>query len=81
MSLSHFAVLTTSVVTPSIRRQLYTKFKEDNVESWQEVLELYDLVESSESTSQTVAQRAQSFDKMRKQLMNLVSTQISSKKI
>ena len=74
-------MLTTSVVTPSIRRQLYTKFKEDNVESWQEVLELYDLVESSESTSQTVAQRAQSFDKMRKRLMNLVSTQISSKEI
>ena len=81
MSLSHFAALTTSVVTPSIRQQLYTKFKEDNVKSWQEVLELYDLVESSESTSQTVAQRVQSFDKMQKRLMNLISTQISSKEI
>ena len=74
-------MLTTPVVTPSVCRQLYTKFKEDNSESWQEVLELYDLVQSSESTSQTVAQRTQSFDKMWKWFINLVSPQIFSKEI
>jgi len=51
-------------VTPATRRQLYGKFKEDNPETWQEIIDLHDLIEASDSLSQTLAQRMQSFGKI-----------------
>jgi len=57
-----------------IRRQLYTKFKEENKEAWQEILELHDLLENSEVSPQNIAHRMQSFGKIKRQLINLVST-------
>jgi len=57
-----------------IRGQLYTKFKEENNEAWQEILELYDLLENSEASPQTIAHHMQSFRKIKRQLINLVST-------
>ncbi|KIM50669.1 hypothetical protein SCLCIDRAFT_79870, partial [Scleroderma citrinum Foug A] len=43
------------LITPTTRGQLYNKFKEENGKAWQEVLELHDLLESSEASSQTIA--------------------------
>ena len=54
--------------------QLYTKFKEDNKEAWQEILKLHDLLETSEASPQTIAHHTQSFGKIKRQLINLVST-------
>ena len=51
--------------------QLYNKFKEENGEAWQEVLELHDLLESSEALSQTIAYHMQSFGKIKRRLINL----------
>ena len=53
-------------VTPMTRGQLYNKFKEENGEAWQEVLELHDLLESSKALSQTIAYRMQSFGKIKR---------------
>ena len=57
-----------------IRGQLYAKFKEDNKEAWQEILELHDLLETSEASPQNIAHRTQSFGKIKRRLINLVST-------
>ena len=62
-------------VTPMIRGQLYMKFKEENNEAWQEILELHDLLESSEALPQTIAHCMQSFGKIKRWLINLVSIQ------
>jgi len=48
------------------RRQLYNKFKEENGEAWQEILELHDLLESSKASPQTVAHHMQSFSKIKR---------------
>ena len=55
-----------------IRGQLYNKFKEENGEAWQEILELHDILESSEGSPQTMAHRIQSFNKIKRRLFNLV---------
>ena len=52
--------------------QLYNKFKEKNGEAWQEILELHNLLESSEGSPQNMAHRMQSFNKIKRQLINLV---------
>jgi len=57
------------------RGQLYNKFKEENGEAWQEILELHDLLESSEASPQTVAHHMQSFSKIKRRLVNLVRPQ------
>ncbi|KIM68033.1 hypothetical protein SCLCIDRAFT_85680, partial [Scleroderma citrinum Foug A] len=51
---------------------LYTKFKEENNKAWQEILELHDLLESSEALPQTIAHCMQSFGKIKRWLINLV---------
>jgi len=61
-------------VTPSIRRQLYAKFKDNNLEAWQEILEINDLLKSSESSPQTVAQCMQAFSKVQRRLTTLASS-------
>ncbi|KAF9231160.1 hypothetical protein BU15DRAFT_30359, partial [Melanogaster broomeanus] len=58
-------------ITPTIRGQLYVKFKEENSEMWQEILEIHDMIEMSDLPTQTVAQRAQMFNKIRKKLISL----------
>ncbi|KAG9310684.1 hypothetical protein JVU11DRAFT_9276 [Chiua virens] len=60
------------LVTPTTRRELYAKFKEENPETWQEILDLHDLMETAESTHQTVAQRMQNFSKLRKRLVTIL---------
>lgn len=60
-------------VSPTLRRQLYTKFKEANGETWQEILEIHAMMEMSDSLPQTVAQRAQTFNKIRKKVVSMVS--------
>jgi capsule polysaccharide modification protein KpsS len=61
-------------VTPGIRQQLYTKFKEDNVDTWQEILKLHDMIESGQSLPQTIAQYAQTFSKLKKRVVSVVHT-------
>jgi len=61
-------------VTPTIRGELYTKFKQENKEAWQEILKLHDLLENSETSPQTIAHRMQSFGRIKRRLINLVST-------
>ncbi|KIM58048.1 hypothetical protein SCLCIDRAFT_81363, partial [Scleroderma citrinum Foug A] len=51
---------------------LHMKFKEENNEAWQEILELHDLLESSEASPQTIVHRMQSFGKIKRRLINLV---------
>ena len=58
-------------MSATIRGQLYAKFKEDNKEAWQEILELHNLLESSEVLPQTIAHSMQSFGKIKRQLINL----------
>ncbi|KAF8119595.1 hypothetical protein EV363DRAFT_1102431, partial [Boletus edulis] len=50
------------LLSPSVRRELYAKFKEDNPDTWQEILEVHDMV-GIQSSPQTIAQRAQIFSK------------------
>ncbi|KIK80789.1 hypothetical protein PAXRUDRAFT_36081 [Paxillus rubicundulus Ve08.2h10] len=59
-------------ITPTVRGQLYTKFKEENTEMWQEILEIHEMIEMSDSPPQTVAQCAQMFNKIRKKLTSLL---------
>ncbi|KAH0826215.1 hypothetical protein J3R83DRAFT_5664, partial [Lanmaoa asiatica] len=59
-------------LTPSLRGQLYTTFKEANKENWQEILEIHSMLELSESGSTTVSQRTQTFNKIRKQTASLL---------
>jgi capsule polysaccharide modification protein KpsS len=61
-------------VTPGIRHQLYTKFKEDNVDTWQEILKLHDMIESGQFLPQTIAQYAQTFSKLKKRVVSVVHT-------
>lgn len=49
---------------PTTHCQLYGKFKEDNPETWQEILDLHDLLEASDFSLQTLAQHSQSFGKI-----------------
>ncbi|KIM59855.1 hypothetical protein SCLCIDRAFT_125380 [Scleroderma citrinum Foug A] len=51
---------------------LYTKFKEENNEAWQEILKLHDLLENSEASPQTITHRIQSFSRIKWRLINLV---------
>lgn len=60
-------------VTPTLCRQLYIKFKEANSETWQEILEIHDMIEVSDSSPQTVAQHAQTFNKICKKVVGMVS--------
>ncbi|KAG9309810.1 hypothetical protein JVU11DRAFT_10186 [Chiua virens] len=53
-------------LSPSIRRELYLKFKEDNPETWQEILEVHDMIDNIQCSPQTIAQRTQAFSKARK---------------
>ena len=69
--LQYICSKTLSKVTPTTCGQLYNKFKEENGEAWQEVLELHDLLESSEASSQTIAYHMQSFSKIKRRLINL----------
>ncbi|KAF8125368.1 hypothetical protein EV363DRAFT_1108980, partial [Boletus edulis] len=50
------------LLSPSVRRELYAKFKEDNPDTWQEILEVHDMV-GIQSSPQTIAQCAQIFSK------------------
>ncbi|KAG6371476.1 hypothetical protein JVT61DRAFT_9508 [Boletus reticuloceps] len=59
-------------ITPTICRQLYTKFKEDNGENWQEILEIHNMLELSDSSPQTIVQCAQMFNKTCKRVMSLL---------
>lgn len=58
---------------PTTHCQLYGKFKEDNPETWQEILDLHDLLEASDFSPQTLAQHSQSFGKIWKRLVSIVS--------
>ncbi|KAF8835146.1 hypothetical protein BDN67DRAFT_984806 [Paxillus ammoniavirescens] len=59
-------------ITPTVRGQLYMKFKEENTEMWQEILEIHEMIEMSDSPLQAVTQRAQMFNKIRKKLTSLL---------
>ncbi|KAF8121400.1 hypothetical protein EV363DRAFT_1186188 [Boletus edulis] len=59
-------------ITPTLRRQLYAKFKDDHGEQWQEILEIHDMLEISDSLPQTMAQRAQTFNKTSKRMTSLL---------
>ncbi|KIK77254.1 hypothetical protein PAXRUDRAFT_167418, partial [Paxillus rubicundulus Ve08.2h10] len=54
------------------RGHLYAKFKEDDSKMWQEILEIQELIELSESPPQTVAQHAQMFNRIWKKLTTLI---------
>ena len=76
---SQLCICTTSEylpVTPSVRCELYAKFKQDNPETWQEILEVHDMVERVQSSPQTIAQRAQTFNKVKKRVISIVRTSI-----
>ncbi|KIM66434.1 hypothetical protein SCLCIDRAFT_84582, partial [Scleroderma citrinum Foug A] len=60
------------LVSATIHGQLYAKFKEENKEAWQEILELHNLLENSEVSPQNIAHCMQSFGKIKRQLINLV---------
>ena len=45
---------------------IYVKFKEDNPDTWQEILEVHDMVDNVQSSPQTIAQRAQMFNRIKK---------------
>lgn len=64
------------LVTPRVRGQLYVKSEEENCD-WQEMLEVYDMMELSGSSPQTLSQRANSFRKIHKQMVSLVSNSTS----
>ncbi|KAF8131916.1 hypothetical protein EV363DRAFT_1164439, partial [Boletus edulis] len=59
-------------ITPTLRCQLYAKFKDDHGEQWQEILEIHDMLKISDSLPQTMAQRAQTFNKTSKRMTSLV---------
>ena len=61
-------------VSPSVRHELYVKFKEDNPNTWQEILEVHDMVDNVQSSPQTIAQHAQTFNKIKKRIISVVST-------
>ncbi|KAF8430676.1 hypothetical protein L210DRAFT_838085, partial [Boletus edulis BED1] len=61
-----------SIVTPTLHCQLYAKFKDDHGEQWQEILEIHDMLEISDSLPQTMAQRAQTFNKTSKRMTSLL---------
>lgn len=48
------------------------KFKEDNPDTWQEILEVHDTVDSMQCSPQTIAQRAQTFNKVKKRVVSTV---------
>ncbi|KAI9453753.1 hypothetical protein HD554DRAFT_2179297, partial [Boletus coccyginus] len=62
-------------LSPSIRRGLYTKFKEDNPGSWQEILEVHDMIDNAQSAPQTVAQCAQTFNKVKKRVISMFESE------
>ncbi|KAF8429926.1 hypothetical protein L210DRAFT_3651902 [Boletus edulis BED1] len=62
---------TDAPITPQTRGQLYTRFKEDNHE-WQEILEVHEMLDLADSAQQTLAQRANSFNKLRRKVTNLL---------
>ncbi|KAF8122079.1 hypothetical protein EV363DRAFT_1183542 [Boletus edulis] len=59
-------------ITPTLRRQLYAKFKDDHGEQWQEILETHDMLEISDSLPQTMAQRAQTFNRTSKTVASFI---------
>ncbi|KAF8127382.1 hypothetical protein EV363DRAFT_1172502 [Boletus edulis] len=62
---------TDAPITPQTRGQLYTRFKEDNHE-WQEILEVHEMLDLADSAQQTLAQRANSFNKLCRKVTNLL---------
>ncbi|KIM55143.1 hypothetical protein SCLCIDRAFT_88388, partial [Scleroderma citrinum Foug A] len=56
----------------SIPADLYNKFKEENGEAWQEVLELHDILKTSEVSPQTMVHRIHSFNKLKQRLISLL---------
>ena len=50
------------------------KFKEDNPDSWQEILEVHDMIDNMHCSPQTIAQRAQTFNKVKKRVICMVCT-------
>ncbi|KAH0832247.1 hypothetical protein J3R83DRAFT_13221, partial [Lanmaoa asiatica] len=59
-------------MSPSLRGQLYTKFKEAHNDNWREILEIHSMLELSQCSSSTVAQRTQTFNKIRRQTTSLL---------
>ncbi|KAI9573729.1 hypothetical protein HD554DRAFT_2167298 [Boletus coccyginus] len=62
-------------VSPSIHRGLYMKFKEDNPGSWQEILEVHDMIDNALSAPQTVAQHVQIFNKVKKRVISMFESE------
>ena len=60
------------LVTLTLCQQLYTKFKEVNSKTWQEILEIHDMIEITDASPQTVVQYAQMFNKMCKKVVSMV---------
>lgn len=69
----HVSTTEMEKVSPLLHGQLYTKFKEAHHNNWQEILEIHNMLELSESSSSTVAQRTQTFNKIWRQAMSLIS--------
>ncbi|KAG8214171.1 hypothetical protein J3R82DRAFT_10952 [Butyriboletus roseoflavus] len=61
-----------TLITPMLHSQLYTQFKDDNPEGWQEILEIHNMIELADSGQLTVAQHSQTFNKLWRRLMSLL---------
>ncbi|KAG6369351.1 hypothetical protein JVT61DRAFT_14993 [Boletus reticuloceps] len=62
-------------VPHSICCELYAKFKNDNPDTWQEILEVHEMINNAQSSSQTIAQHVQTFNKVKKRVISVLKSE------
>lgn len=64
--------------TPSLVSRCYRRFIETQGEQWKEILEVFELTEMTKSLDQTICQRSQTFNKIRRKILQIVSCKMRS---